>query len=78
MHKLEKIHRITCDSWDRYYIVHTEHGPVHFHKDEHGLRYIDLSCSSKNAATLLVQTVKENCEGFTKKEVLHAKVARHA
>jgi hypothetical protein len=78
MHELEKVYRITYDSWEGYYIVHTEHGPVYFHKDENGLPFIDLTSSSENAATLLVQTVRGNYEGFTKKEVLRAKEARRA
>ena len=64
------------DSWEGYYIVHTEHGEVKFYKDEQGLPYIDLSSSSDQAATMLVQTVRGNYEGYTKKEVLQAKEAR--
>ncbi|KAL7531043.1 hypothetical protein ACHAXR_006172, partial [Thalassiosira sp. AJA248-18] len=51
MNKLEKIYRITYDSWDGYYIVHTKKGPVHFNKDEHGLPYIDLNESNEVAST---------------------------
>ena len=39
-------------------MVHSEQGPVHFHKDKNGLPYIDLDHSDKNAATLLIQTVR--------------------
>ena len=78
MHELEKVYRITYDSWDGYYVVHTHEGPVYFHKDKHGLPYIDLTESDGNAATLLVQTVRGNYEGHTKKEVLRAKEARRA
>ena len=34
MHELEKLYRITYDSSEGYYIVHTVQGQVHFHKDE--------------------------------------------
>ena len=76
MHQLEKMYRITYDSWLGYYIVHTDDGPVHFHKDEQGLPYINLDSSGKEAATMLVQTVRGNYEGYTKKEVMRAKEAR--
>ncbi len=47
MHELEKLYRITYDSWEGHYIVHTPEGPVEFHKDEQGLPYINLEASSK-------------------------------
>ena len=71
-------------------MVHTQDGPVIFYKDENGLPYIDLEDSeedvamllvqmgSEEAATAFVQTVRQNYEGFTKKEVLQAKEARRA
>ena len=76
MPELEKKYRITYDSWEGYYIVHTERGQVRFNKDEQGLPYIDLNNSSAKAATELIQTVRGNYEGYTKKEVLQAKEAR--
>ena len=76
MHQLEKLYRITYDSWLGYYIVHTQDGPVRFHKDKQGLPYIDLDASGEAAATMLVQTVRGNYEGYTKKEVKRAKEAR--
>jgi len=94
MHELEKLYRIMYDSWEGYYIVHTAQGQVHFHKDEQGLPYIDLEQSGRMAAIMLmqnasqqstepegvalVQTVRENYEGYTKREVLRAKEARRA
>ena len=53
-----------------------EQGEVRFHKDEQGLQYIGLTSLSKQAGTMLIQTVWGNFEGFTKKEVLQAKEAR--
>ncbi len=55
MHELEKHYRITYDSWEGYYVVHTPWGEVKFHKDEQGLPYIDLDGSTQEAATMLVQ-----------------------
>jgi hypothetical protein len=90
MNELEKKYRITYDSWKGYYIVHTANGEIRFHKDENGLPYIDLEELSKEAAALLVQTrseeaanafvqtVRQNYEGYTKREVLQAKEARRA
>ena len=42
MHELKQHYRITYDSWERFYKVHTPRGMVKFHKDEQGLPYIDL------------------------------------
>ena len=88
MNELEKKYHITYDSWEGYYVVHTQDGPVKFYKDENELPYIDLEDSEEHAAMLLVQmgleeaatmfvqTVRQNYKGFTKKEVLQAKEAR--
>jgi hypothetical protein len=55
MHELEKHYRITYNSWEGFYQVHTPRGRVKFHKDEQGLPYIDLNGSAQEAATMLVQ-----------------------
>jgi hypothetical protein len=89
MHELEKLYRITYDSWEGFYVVHTPRGEVHFHKDEQGLPFIELSKSHHEAARMLmqlaesckdvgtdedgrmlVQTVRGNYEGYTKRDVL--------
>ena len=57
-------------------MVHTDKGPVYFHKDKQGLPYIDLDVSVYDAATTLVQTVCSNYKGFTKKDIKAAKAAR--
>ena len=57
-------------------MVHTDKGPIYFHKDEQGLPYIDLYVSIYYAVTALVQTVCRNYEGFTKKDIKAAKAAR--
>jgi hypothetical protein len=71
-------------------VVHTKSGEVRFYKDENGLPYIDLKdlledsaallvqTGSKEAAKVFVQTVQQNYGGFTKRNVLEAKEARHA
>ena len=73
---MEKMHHITYDSIDGYYVVHTDTGPVCFHKDKQGLPYIDLNSSVYDAATILVQTVRSNYEGFAKKDIKASKAAR--
>jgi hypothetical protein len=55
MHELEKHYRITYDSWEGFYEVHTPRGTVKFHKDEQGLPFITLDGSAQEAATLLMQ-----------------------
>ena len=90
MNELEKKYRFTYDSWEGYYVVHTQDGPVKFYKYENELPYINLKDSEEDAAMLLVQMgsekavsafvqmVRQNYKGFTKKEVLQAKEARQA
>jgi hypothetical protein len=99
MHELERLYRITYDSWDGYYVIHTPRGEVKFQKDKQGLPYINLDESDEEAAVLLiqmmeqqdkenkdgtkkevtlVQIVRRNYEGFTKREVIKAQEAREA
>jgi hypothetical protein len=90
MNKLKKKYRITYDSWEGYYVVHMKNEEVWLYKDENGLPYINLEELSEDAAAMLVQTgleeaamtfvqtVHQNYEGFTKREVLQAKEARQA
>ncbi len=54
MHELKRLYRITYDSWDRYYVIHTPRGEVKFHKDKQGLPYIDLDESDEEVAVLLI------------------------
>jgi hypothetical protein len=90
MNELEKRYHITYDSWQGYYVVHTNNGEVRFYKDENGLPYINredlpedtaallVQAGSKEVAKVLVQTVQQNYEGYTKRKVLEAKEARRA
>jgi hypothetical protein len=59
MHELEKMYRITYDSWEGFYVVHTPRGGVHFHKDKQGLPHIDLTESGHKAARMLLQMVED-------------------
>jgi hypothetical protein len=54
MHELEKMYRITYNSWEGFYVVHTPRGEVHFHKDKQGLPYIDLTESGHKAVRMLL------------------------
>jgi hypothetical protein len=63
MHELEKMYRITYDSWEGFYVVHTPRGKVHFHKDKQGLPYIDLTESGHKAARMLLQMVEDTKAG---------------
>ncbi len=68
--------------------MHTARGGVRFYEDENGLPFIDLDKSSEDvvamlvqtgledAANALVQTVCQKYKGYSKKEILQAKVAR--
>ena len=59
MHELEKKYRITYDSWEGHYVVHTPKGEVKFHKDEQGLPYIELDeAGACEAAILLLQSIQ--------------------
>ncbi len=56
MHELAKKYRITYDSWQGYYEVHTPSGGVKFFNDNQGLPYIDLNGSGQEAAIMLLET----------------------
>jgi hypothetical protein len=55
MHKLEKKHRITHNSWQGYYQVHTASRVVKFFKDKRGLPHINLDGSGQEAAIMLLE-----------------------
>ena len=62
MHELEQFYRITYDSWEGYYVVHTLNGEIRFHKDGQGLPYINLEESDSEAAMILLQREIEKRE----------------
>ncbi len=58
MQELEKQYRITYDSWEGHYIVHTPKGEVNFYKDEQGLPYIEVGGPAGcEAAVMLLQSM---------------------
>ncbi len=82
IHSLKDVgqrHRVTYDSFDRggVFIVHTPTGVIEFHPTEKGLHCLDLKDKSPtDIALMLVNTVADNYEGYTKREVLKAHEAR--
>ncbi len=77
-HELEQHYDISygTKTTGRNFIVHTESGDVTFCRNEMGLPYIDLTKVRKGLS--LINTVRENYEGYTKKEVIQAIGARKA
>lgn len=75
--ELSKLYRVTFDSDEGYFVVHTKHGEVHFVMDESGMPCLDLA-SNEEAATMLIQTVQGNCEGYTPREIKEAREAMAA
>jgi hypothetical protein len=77
MHELEKKYRITYDSWEGHYVVHTPKGEVNFHKDEQGLSYIELDGPTGcEAAMMLLQSMQQEHHVCTGVEVLHVQTVR--
>ena len=66
---------ITSDNQDGQYIVRTKDGEVKFNKDEMVIPCID---ANKPQNLYFVQTVHENLEGFTKKDIAAAKLTRES
>ena len=77
MHELEKKYRITYDSWEGHYVVHTPKGEVKFHKDEQGLPYIQLDgAGGREAAILLLQSIQEEHVAKTGIGVVHVQTVQ--
>jgi hypothetical protein len=55
MHELKKLYRITYNSWEGFYVMHTPRGQVKFHKNEQELPCINLDAFSQEAAIMLLQ-----------------------
>ena len=76
---LEAKFRVTYDSEQEggAFICHTKDGTVIFRRcPTTGFPFIDLGKSKSKAAAILVQTVRQNFEGFTREEVERAILAR--
>jgi hypothetical protein len=71
-------HRVTYDSWvrDGVFKVHTKEGIVEFKPSEKGLHYHDTSEDNSNFKCMLVNTVRDNVEGHTKRNITKAKEAQ--
>jgi hypothetical protein len=78
LHETKQRHRVTYDSWDRggVFQVHTDGRIVEFKPSSHGLHYHDISDPSSNVELMLVDTVRENFEGYTRHDVERAREAR--
>ena len=78
LNDMKKRHRVTYDSDDRggVFQVHTEQGIVEFKPSNQGLHYHDVSDKNSNFEMMLVNTVRENFEGYSRHEVKKAKDAR--
>jgi hypothetical protein len=77
MLELEKKYRITYDSWEGHYVVHTLKGEVNFHKDEQGLPYIKLDGpTGREAAVMLLQSMQQEYHVCTGVKVLHVQTVR--
>jgi hypothetical protein len=77
---LEERYRVTYDSKtkDGSFVVHTDTGDIVFKRcPETSFPYIDLDdVAGGDMGAMLVQTVRGNYEGFTKREVLKARELR--
>jgi hypothetical protein len=75
----KKIHRVTYDSEDcgGVFQVHTKGGIVEFKPSARGLHYHDVSNANRNIELMLVNTVRENFEGYSRHEIEGSKEVRH-
>ncbi len=70
-------HRVTYNSCDLVGVfkVHTKEEIVEFKPSEKGLHYQDTSKDKSNFQCMLVNTVRDNIEGHTKRNIAKAKEA---
>ncbi len=72
MHELKKQYRITYNSWEGHYVVHTPKGEVNFYKYKQGLPYIELNGpAGRKAAVMLLQSMQQEHVANTGMEVMH-------
>ncbi len=76
--ELEKKYRISYDTTDTggEFVVHTPKGEVRFKRNNIGLPYINLR--DNKAAICLINTIRGNAEGYTKRQIKKAQEARRA
>ncbi len=77
LHETKQCHRVTYNSWDQdgVFQVHTDGEIVEFKPSSRRLQYHDLSDPSSNVELMLVNTVRENFEGYTRQDVERARAA---
>ena len=71
-------YRVTYDSNEQMFVVHREvtgKPDMHFQMHTSGLHYYDLRDNPVSELAFL-DTVAENKEGFTKRQIAHAEAAR--
>ena len=79
LRSLEKKYRVTYDSAvaGGAFVVHTDRGEIRFVRcPDSGFPYVDLDDHTVDVAAMLVQSVRGNYEGFTRREIEKAKAAR--
>ncbi|KAL7466691.1 hypothetical protein ACHAXS_006989 [Conticribra weissflogii] len=76
--ELEKKYKITYDTTgtDGQFVVHTPSGEVRFKRNDLGLPYISLK--DDKTAVCLVNTIRGNSQGYTKRQIKRAEEARRA
>jgi hypothetical protein len=78
LHETKQCHRVTYDSWDQggVFKVHTDGGFMEFKPSHRRLHYHDISNPSSNVELMLINTVRENFEGYTRQDVKGAREAQ--
>ncbi|KAL7460225.1 hypothetical protein ACHAXS_000688, partial [Conticribra weissflogii] len=79
--QLERLYDISyCTrGTNKAFIVHTPDGDITFQRDSMGLPYINAKdMLSSKGGICLINTVQQNYEGFTKRQILEAEEARRA
>ncbi len=78
LHEKKQLHRVTYNSWDQdgVFQVHADGGSVEFIPSSCKLHYHDISDPRSNVELMLVNTVRENCEGCTRQDVKRAREAQ--
>jgi hypothetical protein len=79
LNETKQCHRVTYNStdWGGVFQVHTNDGIVNFKPSTWELHYHDVSNAESNIKLMLVNTVRENLEGYTCHKVKKAREARH-
>jgi hypothetical protein len=74
--RVRDMHRVTYDPDRDVFTIHTDTRQIHFKRSDKGLYYHD--CRVNHREITLLQTVDENKEGYTERELAGAKRARKA